>query len=477
MLKRLTIVILFLFLGMVCISDAKADNSSWMADLDQTALITQISIPGTHDSAAIESRCGGFYTCHTQTYNFTEQLNKGIRFFDIRLAYEDGDLEFHHSTFDLHVNFKAAIEVVKNHLTANPSESVIFLIKQEHSDVSADTFWARVSEQIADYPEELFLLDKSVPTVAEAKGKIIIMARNKSTVHPQGYHVNWADNTVHYEGHDSDLHYVVEDHYSLNKVGTDTKFAEIAQNLYLAGVCVTCGNPKTLFITFLSGEGDVLAKFPTHYAEYENPHTVDWLNDRTGPRPGVVLMDFAGDSNYDGDTLIDAVINQNRALNSGIYYRDASTNNWVQVDGAAVSIDVDSSGNPWVVNNAGKIFRRVGGVGGEWENINGYATDIGIGADDSVWVIGHSPHTDGNFSIYKWNGQSWDGVDGGAIRISVDSSGNPWVVNSADKIDQGTYNPTNKNVSWEHIPMLAFARDIGIGADNSVWVIAWSPKD
>ena len=322
MLKLLKIVILFLFLWMVFTSNAKADNSSWMAGLDQDALITQISIPGTHDSAATAGRCGGHDSCHTQTYGFTDQLEKGIRFFDIRLVYEDGDLTFHHSCFYLNLNFKAAINAVKAHLLAHSSEFVIFLIKQEtwqyiptvcpedNLVVPADTFWARVSEQIDDYPDELFYLDKSVPTVAEAAGKIIIMARDRSS-YPQGYHVNWTDNTVHEERNDSDLNYVVEDHYSLATVETDTKFAEIAQNLYLAGICVTCGNPKTLFITFLSGEGDLVRKFPNHYAEYENPHTVGWLNDRPGPRPGIVLMDFAGDSTYQGDTLIEAVINQN----------------------------------------------------------------------------------------------------------------------------------------------------------------------
>lgn len=313
MLKRLTIAILFV--GLLFASDAKADNASWMADLNQNALITQISIPGTHDSAATGDRCDGRLYCRAQTYGFTTQLDKGIRFFDIRLVYKDGDLRFHHSFYDLNLNFKAVIDVVKAHLIENPKEFVIFLIKQEtwptYSGLPADDFWFRVNEQLDDYPGSLFHIDKSVPTIADAAGKIIIMARDKST-YPQGYHVEWDDNTVHYEGHDSDLRYVVEDHWSLATVHTDTKFAEIAQNLYLAGVCATCGNAKTLFITFLSGTSSPLGtKEPSHYAEYENPHTVEWLRNRPGPRPGIVVMDFAGDSNYDGDILIEEVINQN----------------------------------------------------------------------------------------------------------------------------------------------------------------------
>ena len=80
---------------MVCASEAKADTSwdtSWMTYLDQEALITRISIPGAHDSAAAIFRCDGHDSCTAQSYGFTEQLDMGIRFFDIRLAYEDGDL-------------------------------------------------------------------------------------------------------------------------------------------------------------------------------------------------------------------------------------------------------------------------------------------------------------------------------------------------------------------------------------------------
>ena len=314
MLNLFTIAILFS--GMLCTSMAKADQSSWMDRLDDATLITRISIPGTHDSAATGERCGtAAIYCHTQTYSFTDQLSKGIRFFDIRIANKDGDLEFHHNIYDLDINFKDAINSVKEFLSAHPSEFVIFLIKQEtwtgDDSLSSDEFWELVNKQMDDFPE-LFWVDRRVHTVAAARGKIIIMGRDEST-HPQGFHVEWEDNTVHDEGHDGELKYVVEDHWSLSRVGTETKFAEIVQNLYLAGLCVnSCSNPKTLFITFLSGTAVKRAGYtPKHYADYENPHTANWLHDHPGPRPGIVAMDFGGDSEYHGDELIEEVIKQN----------------------------------------------------------------------------------------------------------------------------------------------------------------------
>lgn len=325
MLKLFTIVILFS--AMVWPSEANSwSHSSWMSELDGSKLITQISIPGTHDSATdwdhciAESGCNSwrwFASC--QTYNIPTQLTKGIRFFDIRLAYEKEVLRFHHSIYYLGQHFDYAINAAKAFLTENPSEFVIFLIKQEHTSESANTFWARANNLYFndDKYDGLFYLDKRVPTVEEARGKIIIMGRDGST-YPSGFHVHWDDNTTHYEYYSFDkvindvMRYIVEDHYSLTSVKEETKFAWIAQNLYLAGMCTTCGYPKTLFITFLSGEGDPdPSKTPRDFADYENPTTATWLNNRPGPRPGIVAIDLAGDPAHGGDTVVSAVINQN----------------------------------------------------------------------------------------------------------------------------------------------------------------------
>jgi hypothetical protein len=147
---------------------------------------------------------------------------------------------------------------------------------------------------------------------------------------------------------------------------------------------------------------------------------------------------------------------------------------WEAVDGAAVRIDVDENGDPWVVNSAGQVFRRVNdrwlqlpdlssvSVGGI--TIPAAAKDIGIGANGAVWITARMRvGMQFQFGVFKWTGTSWDRVDGSAERIDVDRSGNPWVVNSAGEIFRRV------NDHWEQLPR--HARDIGIGADGSVWII------
>lgn len=132
---------------------------------------------------------------------------------------------------------------------------------------------------------------------------------------------------------------------------------------------------------------------------------------------------------------------------------------WAGVRGGAVRISVDPSGNAWVVNSAGRIYRYDGSA---FRGIpTGRATDIGVGADGSVWVIG-SNKVSGGYGIYRWTGRTWTRVPGGAVRIAVDRDGNAWVVNSGG----GIYRYDGRRF----VRLPGAAKDIGAGADGSVWV-------
>lgn len=100
----------------------------------------------------------------------------------------------------------------------------------------------------------------------------------------------------------------------------------------------------------------------------------------------------------------------------------------------------------------------------------GAAQDIGVGADGSVWVIGAAA---GDGGVYKLNaaGTGWNQSAGFAARIAVEPSGIPWVVTTGgDTYRRTTNDPTTG--TWVLMPLVgAFARDIGVGSDGSVWAI------
>ncbi|NKB31785.1 MAG: hypothetical protein GKR91_01645 [Pseudomonadales bacterium] len=138
----------------------------------------------------------------------------------------------------------------------------------------------------------------------------------------------------------------------------------------------------------------------------------------------------------------------------GIYFWTGF--DWQRVDGAAVRIDVDPYGNPWIVNDSHQIYYW---NGGGWTRLQGDARDVGIGADGTVWIAAGG-------GIYRWDGYDWERTSGSAVRIDVDPFGTPWVVDHTDDIYE--------LIRGRWIKRPGGARDIGIGADGSVWVIGTS---
>ena len=140
-----------------------------------------------------------------------------------------------------------------------------------------------------------------------------------------------------------------------------------------------------------------------------------------------------------------------------IYRRGPSS--WPRVAGGAVRIAVEPSGNAWVVNSGQSVFRFDGAT---FQPVAGItATDIGVGADGTVWVIG-SQAVPGGFNILRLTGSTWNVVPGGALRIAVDPSGKAWVVNSTNTIFR------HDGANW--VQVTGAAKDVGVGADGSVWI-------
>ena len=97
----------------------------------------------------------------------------------------------------------------------------------------------------------------------------------------------------------------------------------------------------------------------------------------------------------------------------------------------------------------------------QWCKLNGKASDVAVGGEDSVWCTGTN-NVGGGKSINKYNfvtGQ-WEKWTGGAVSISVDKYGCPWVVNDQGKIYRWN-SLTNK---WKELPGRAV--DIACSKDS-----------
>jgi hypothetical protein len=135
-------------------------------------------------------------------------------------------------------------------------------------------------------------------------------------------------------------------------------------------------------------------------------------------------------------------------------------------DCAAIRIAVSPQGVPWVINYQNQVLMYSDGA---WQQKPGLATDIGIGADGSIYAVSTTVYsTTGGFTILKWNGTAWDTMtDCSGTRIAVDQHGTPWVTNKSNIVYQ-----YSGSVLWNPINAVQ-ANDIGIGSNGAVYISAW----
>ncbi|MEA2265715.1 MAG: 1-phosphatidylinositol phosphodiesterase [Solirubrobacteraceae bacterium] len=144
----------------------------WMAAVDGRRPLSELAIPGTHDSAARHGRLRS----RTQTMDVPAQLDAGIRFLDIRLRDVAGAFRAYHGRVDERAEFEADIlDPVRGFLARHPGESVIMSIKQE--DRVDPAGFARDFERLVARHPGTFHPGPWLPDLAAARARIVVLRR------------------------------------------------------------------------------------------------------------------------------------------------------------------------------------------------------------------------------------------------------------------------------------------------------------
>jgi Phosphatidylinositol-specific phospholipase C, X domain len=122
--------------------------------------------------------------CKTQTFSIEDQLNMGIRFFDLRSSPVDGDAGEYMITHNLYTSLKLTdvLNTITDWLAKNSKEIVLVFIRRdsEHSDlITSDSQQARFGKVIADTVAGKALENTTgslmnIP-LGEMRGKIILL--------------------------------------------------------------------------------------------------------------------------------------------------------------------------------------------------------------------------------------------------------------------------------------------------------------
>lgn len=280
-----------------------AEASSWMAYLDDSLRLNEIVLPGTHNSAT--QYCQIAFLTRCQDLGIREQLDAGYRYLDIRLGLEGERLKLMHSftgcrvgpmPWDEPLYLEEVLAQCYAFLLSNPSETVVFNVKQEHGDETAAEF-ARALEAVIQKDARFWYTGNALPTLAEARGKLVLLRRYADrSLPPQadcmGISCVWPEQDndqesgEHLERVDfNDCELWVQDrfHYA-----TEEKWEAFQKGLRASAV-----SPSALCLHFLSTAGTAKYGHPWQYAKELNQRLLEL--DPSELR-GWIIVDFGDDS-------------------------------------------------------------------------------------------------------------------------------------------------------------------------------------
>lgn len=285
--------------------EADTESTEWMAELSDDAYLSEISIPGTHDSAT--QYVGLSYIFQCQNTSIAKQLADGYRYFDMRLVL-DGDegektlvLKHNFSTckassglFADALTLEMVLDDVYAFLEEHPSETVLLCMKAENGDDDVATV-QKLMYGLIDANEELWYTGNEIPTLSEVRGKVVLATRFEDALGVgdtrMGLHFDWEDQG---DREIVDVPYVmstvndtaslwVQDRYNY---ATDDKIEAIVDNLE------NCqASEDTFSINFTSTSGKGYVGHPKKYATAINAYLLDydWHADTCY---GIVVVDF-----------------------------------------------------------------------------------------------------------------------------------------------------------------------------------------
>lgn len=242
-------------------------NPSWMAAIPDELPLSEVTMPGTHNTIA---RYGGVYA-ECQSWTLSSQLRAGVRFLDMRVRHINGNLTLHHGVSYQWGHFGQVLEGVSEFLQEYPSETVLMRLKEEFSETN--NIYSAVVDFIHRYAHwDLLWHSRLVPTMGEARGKLIILQN--------------------FDGPDLGMRYSSMDIADDWQVPTLLQVEDKWRSVYNHLEAAPAGNKGQIFLTFSSGAG-VFAN-PSAVAQRINPQLYDYLSAKSNQnlRFGIICMDF-----------------------------------------------------------------------------------------------------------------------------------------------------------------------------------------
>ena len=258
--------------------EPKALQPDWMSQIPNHIPLSLITIPGTHNSCALH---GGAIAI-TQTWSIENQLQAGIRYFDLRLRLYKDTLRFYHGIIDQQLTFDEVLSVFASFLNEHNRETIIMAIQHEYKQYKSTKSMAQLYDEYTQPYRDIIIKYNGRDMLMETlRGKILfveafyILAKRISNFNMQN---EWVVN------YPSDI---------------KEKKRKIKRHLNKA-IFEANNNSSEIYVNYLSGSSDYILVTPGQNAYQTNKVVFKFEG-----RLGIILSDFPGEG------LIEHLISQN----------------------------------------------------------------------------------------------------------------------------------------------------------------------
>ena len=263
--------------------DKLINGRNWMSFCDSGLCISELLIPGTHDT--MTASCQQRYY-KTQHLSLEEQLSCGVRFLDIRLRQE---MVAAHREWISHITFDQIIKNCHDFLQQNSKEFILMRIQNANENKDDfEAYGVSLLEKISQYASMFYFWTENEldmegnpkwPRVEDVRGKIIALECS-----PVQFKFNHLENKFWAANWHCNPNIELQD---LWDGPTIHQKQEAVEHLIQNSIRIPADKLILNHISATNGE----LGFPDLYAENLNPYTQIFWKSKQGIR-GVQIYDF-----------------------------------------------------------------------------------------------------------------------------------------------------------------------------------------
>lgn len=221
----------------------------WMSSLGDDLLLSQLALPGSHDSCAYTVEDS---LAKTQGATLAEQLAHGVRVLDIRCRHEGDVFHINHARIPLGLMFDDVIAACAEFLSQHPGECIVMSVKDECGTQDCTRSFTQTFESYVErYAQQSWYLGDTTPRLGDVRGSIVLWRRFESD-RALGIDLsNWPDNAT-FELDAPGAAFVIQDEFRVPvEASIDYKYRAIEALLSIT----QHGALKRWIVNFCSGTG------------------------------------------------------------------------------------------------------------------------------------------------------------------------------------------------------------------------------